>query len=287
MIKCGIDIGGTNISFGFFNEENDLVLQKSIKTSKDINEIIPSIIDVINLSYNLNEIIGYSIAIPGVVKDDIVIYAPNTNILGLNFYKELSTALNNKNIIIDNDANLAALAESRKSNISNLVLITLGTGVGGGIVIDNKLYNYNGFAGEIGHIKVDLNKNARACGCGRRGCAEAYCSARGFVYDYNINHNSSINSKELFILARKKDEDAIKAINFCARKLAILISNITCTLAIKDIRIAGGLSNAGNSLISRVRKYYKDYAIPSLNDVRINVASLGSEAGIYAVKYLY
>ncbi|MGM9971987.1 MAG: ROK family protein [Anaeroplasmataceae bacterium] len=287
MIKCGIDIGGTNIKFGFFDEDNNLILFKKIKTSKNIDEIIPSIITTITRSYKPSDIIGYTVAIPGVIKDDIVIYAPNTNIVGLNIYKELSTELSNNNIIVENDANLAALAESRYTNTKDLVLITLGTGMGGGIVIDNKLYNNNGFAGEIGHIKVDFKMDARVCGCGKKGCAEAYCSAKNIVLDYNKKHNTNINSYELFKLAHKNDYDAISAINYASRKLAIAISNICATLAIKDIRIAGGLSNGKDDLLKRVRRYFLEYALPNLSDTKITVASLGSEAGIYACKYLF
>ena len=286
MYKCGIDIGGTNIKFGIFNESDELVESFSIKTSKVKEEIVNDIINTVKSKYDIKDILGYTIAIPGVVRHSRVIYAPNTNIVGLNFTELLSNAFDNDVIIIENDANLAALAESRISKIDNLVLITLGTGVGGGIILDGNLFNYNGFAGEIGHIKVDITKNARKCGCGKYGCVEAYASAIGIVKDYNQLKGTNITSKELFEYAEAGDKDAIDSIDDALRKLAATIADITAILSIKDIRLSGGMSKAGNYLLDRIRKFYKEYSLENNEDVKIEFAQLGSEAGIYAAKYL-
>lgn len=216
MLKCGIDIGGTNIKIGFF-EDDKKVDSIVFKTPKEHDRIISTIVDVIKRKYNPKNILGYTVAIPGVVLNDVVVFAPNTDIFGLNFKEELGRQLNNQNIIVENDANLQAMAEARATKLYDLILISIGTGLGGGIIIDGKLLNKNGFAGEIGHIKVHFGANSRMCGCGKLGCSEAYVSCKAIVKEYNEVNHTSINSKELFDLARAKDKLAIKCINDCAR----------------------------------------------------------------------
>lgn len=286
MFKVGIDLGGTNIKFGFFDLNSNLIEKRSKKTSKIKDEIVSDIINEIKKVIKDDKVLGITLAIPGVILNDKVIYAPNTNILDLNFKEILEKEFNTKNIIIDNDANLAALAEAKLTNTKDLVLITLGTGVGGGIVIDNKIHNLNGFAGEIGHIKVDLSKNARLCGCGKKGCLEAYSSAKTIVLEFNTKANANINSVNLMHLFRNNNSLAKLTVKNSMKRLALAISNISATLGIKDFRLSGGLSNASDVIIPLVNKYYKEYALKDLEDAKIDVAKLGSEAGIYAAKYL-
>ena len=285
MVKCGIDIGGTNIKFGLFFENRNPYYFR-VKTPKEKEEIIPTIKRTIESKINLDEILGFTVAIPGVIKDDNVIYAPNTNILGLNIKKELSLALNNSNIIIENDANLQALAESKASNLSDMILISIGTGLGGGIIINNQIHNHNGFAGEIGHIKVHFGKNSRQCGCGKYGCAEAYVSCKAIVKEYNEINNTNINAKEIFDLEHQGDTLARNCINSTARYLAITIADIVAVLGIKNVRITGGLSNAGESFLRRVRYYYPRYSVSNMEEISIESATLKDKAGVTAAKYL-
>lgn len=285
MLKCGIDIGGTNIKIGFFEDDKkvDLIV---FKTPKEHDRIISTIVDVIKRKYNPKNILGYTVAIPGVVLNDVVVFAPNTDIFGLNFKEELGRQLNNQNIIVENDANLQAMAEARATKLYDLILISIGTGLGGGIIIDGKLLNKNGFAGEIGHIKVHFGANSRMCGCGKLGCSEAYVSCKAIVKEYNEVNHTSINSKELFDLARAKDKLAIKCINDCARYLAITIATVVATTGIKEVHIAGGLSNAGEVFLRRVRYFYPKYCVRNMEDVKIKQAYLQYEAGTHAAKYL-
>lgn len=286
MIKCGIDLGGTNIKFGFFKND-ELIFNTSIKTPKEDGEIVDAIVNLVKLNYDLKEIEKYTVCIPGVIDNNIVVLAPNTNIKGLNLYELLSRGLENKNILIENDANLAALAEARATNTKDLVLITLGTGVGGGLVINNELYNKNGFAGEIGHMKVEFGAFARRCGCGSYGCAECYCSAKNMPLEYNMLKHTKLNSKQLFDLYQKKDPLAVRNVEHFARYLGILIANINQLLAINEFRIGGGLSHATNLFIDKVYKYYKINVIQNLKDTcHISKAKLNSSAGIYAVLYV-
>lgn len=285
MLKCGIDIGGTNIKIGFF-EDDKKVDSIVFKTPKEHDRIISTIVDVIKRKYNPKNILGYTVAIPGVVLNDVVVFAPNTDIFGLNFKEELGRQLNNQNIIVENDANLQAMAEARATKLYDLILISIGTGLGGGIIIDGKLLNKNGFAGEIGHIKVHFGANSRMCGCGKLGCSEAYVSCKAIVKEYNEVNHTSINSKELFDLARAKDKLAIKCINDCARYLAITIATVVATIGIKEVHIAGGLSNAGEVFLRRVRYFYPKYCVRNMEDVKIKQAYLQYEGGTHAAKYL-
>ena len=284
MIRCGIDIGGTNIKFGFFNDEK-LFYDFSIKTPED--NIAEETVKAIKSKKNSELIERYVVCIPGEILNDVVVFAPNTNIVGVNLYKILSEGLNCKDIIIENDANLAALAEARATKTNDLVLITLGTGLGGGIVIDNKLYNKNAFAGEIGHIKVEFGPHARYCTCGGYGCVEAYCSAKNMPYEYNRKHHTEFNSKQIFDLYKENDPDAIKCVEHFSRYLGILIADINQVLCINEFRIGGGLSNVGDLFLDKVMKYYQMNAIPSLkNSCKIETAKLASKAGIYAALYI-
>lgn len=284
MFKCGIDIGGTNIKIAFFEEDKEQFIQ--IKTPKEMDEFIPLIKKTILKYHSLNEIIGYVVSIPGVVENGVVVYAPNTNILGLNIESNIKKQLQNNNVIIENDANIQAMTESRITGLNDLILLTIGTGLGGGIIIDGKLLNKNGYAGEVGHIKVHFGKNSRRCGCGKLGCVEAYVSARAIVKDYNDTKNVSINSKNLIDLAKKGDKLALKCIADCARYLSVAIADIVSVTGIKNIRIAGGLSNAGDYFIRFVRKYYPNYSVLNMEQVSIEAATYRSKTGSYAAKYI-
>ena len=286
MIKCGIDIGGTNVKFGFFNDQK-LFYEFHIKTPTDKNSFAFEIAKAIKEKKNSELITHYVICVPGVIKDNVVIHAPNCNIVGLNLFTEFERELKCSDLLIENDANLAALAEARATNTKDLCLITLGTGVGGGIVIDDKLYSKNGFAGEIGHVKIEYGPHARHCTCGRYGCAETYCSAKMMPLEYNIKHHTNLNSKELFDLYQENDPDAVKNVEHFSRYLGVLIANLNTILAINEFRIGGGLSLASDLFLDKVIKYYKMNTFDGLKDVcNIKKAFLDNHAGIYAAMYL-
>lgn len=285
MYRCGIDIGGTSIKFGVFKEGvNDHFFQ--IPTPKEMDQFVIQIKQAITKYYSLNEIEKYIVSIPGISDKGIVVYAPNTNILGLNIYHDLSIALNNQNILVENDANIQALVEAKVSKLDDLLLITLGTGCGGGIILDGKLLNKNGYAGEIGHIKVSFGKYARKCGCGKIGCAEAYVSAKNMVISYNELMKTNYSAKEIFHLAKQGDKLALKTVRQAARYLAILIADIISVLGIKEVRIAGGLSNAGEYFMKMIRFYYPFYAVKNMEKITIKTAKLKSKSGAIAAKYL-
>lgn len=283
MIKCGIDIGGTYIKIGFFSLDNELINSIKISTPKYKDQLLNLITNSISKYYDFKDIYGYTILVPGVVENNVVICAPNCDIVGINIYDYYSKLFNNTNIIVGNDASLTALAEAYNSNTKDLLLITIGTGIGGGIILNNRLLNLP-FAGEIGHIKVDDSKYAYICGCSKRGCVEQYCSIKGITRYYNNKYNCNIGVKELFRLSYDGDKAATKSINYSAKKFALMLSNVVSTLGIKEIRIAGGLSYY-NYLINLIKKYYSYYSIPNLK-VNISRASLGNDAGIHICKYL-
>ena len=284
MFKCGIDIGGTYIKIGFFKEDKDFTFK--ITTPKELELFIPAIKEAILKYHKLNEIEKYVVSIPGICEQGEIVYAPNTNIEGLKIEKELKKALENDNILIENDANIQALVEAKLANLEDLVLLTLGTGCGGGIILDGKLINKCGYAGEVGHIKVHFGKNARRCGCGKFGCAEAYVSAKNMVIEYNEKTGKEVSAKRLFVLAKNGDSLAKKVVNDCARYLAILIADIVSVVGIKNVRIAGGLSNAGSDLIEPIRKYYPQYSVRNMENISIDTAILKGKSGVVAAKYL-
>ena len=285
MIKCGIDIGGTGVKFGIFDNEK-LIKDFSIKTPKIKEEFTKLVAQAIKENYDYKKIEKYVIAIPGAVKNDTVIHAPNTNIVGINLKKDLSLLLENQNFIIENDANLAALAEARFTKTKNLLLLTLGTRIGGGIIIDDKIYSMNGFGGEVGHMKIDFSPNARLCGCGKRGCAETYGSAGGLVKSYNERHNTNFSAKELVDLARAGDKEALDELNLYGKRLGLLVANITQVLDIDDIRFAGGVSLAFDLFKDSLIKAYKENVITPVENYSISQAKLKNSAGIFSAAYL-
>lgn len=285
MIRCGIDIGGTSIKLGFF-EENKKGKFVSIETPKNKDEFVSKICAKISSLYNLTDIEKYVVSVPGVCENGMIVYAPNTNIVGLNILELLKTALENENILLENDANIQALAEAKAEDVDDLILLTLGTGIGGGIILDGKLLNKNGYAGEVGHIKVSFGKHARRCGCGKYGCVEAYASAKSMVIGYNERMDTHVNSRELIALAKSGDVIAQEEVANTARYLAIAIADIVSVLGIKNVRISGGLSNAGDYFFRQIRYYYPKYSVKNMERISIKRAKLGSKAGAYAAKYL-
>lgn len=212
MLKIGIDLGGTNIAAGIVNESGEILFKSSVPTvaSRPKEEIID---DIALLCKNLcvesgtdfNSIESVGIAVPGGVdeKKGVIILTPNIPFSGLPICDILSEKLDGKRVTLANDANAATLAEvlaGAAKGAENAVMITLGTGVGGGIVIDKKIYSgSNGLAGEIGHFVIQMG--GEKCGCGRRGCFEAYASATALIRMTKDEINKCFMSGEATLMA--------------------------------------------------------------------------------------
>lgn len=304
----GVDVGGTTCKIGLFEVSGNLVEKWEIPTRKEDNGefILPDIAKSIKskmatrkLYYD--DIEGIGIGVPGPVKEDgTVLRAVN---LGWSIFnvKETLENLISLSVKVGNDANVAALGEMWQGGAKgykNIVFITLGTGVGGGIIVDGKILpGANGCGGEVGHITVN-QKETISCGCGRRGCLEQYASATGLVRMANnalkssnkastLRNVSEVTAREVFDHAKAGDELAIELANDYARILGQTLSNIACVIDPEVIVLGGGVSKAGEYLTDLVQKYFSDSALIAFTNTKIVLAQLGNDAGMFgAVKQI-
>ena len=255
----GVDLGGTTIKFAILTQDGEVQQKWSIKTNilDEGSHIVPDIIESINHHLDLYEMkpeqfIGIGMGTPGTVdvEKGTVIGAYNLNWKTLQNVKEEVEKGTGIAFALDNDANVAALGEQWKGageNAADVAFITLGTGVGGGIIADGKRLHGMGAAGEVGHVNVE--PGGYLCTCGNRGCLETYASATGVV-------------------------------RVC-RYLGLACANISSILHPEYIVIGGGVSAAGNFLLEQVAKYFKQYAFPTIrNTTKIKLARLGNDAGV-------
>ena len=301
----GVDVGGTTVKIGFFTGEGDLLNKWEIPTRTEDNgkNIIPDIaksikFKIIERGLTEEDIAGIGIGTPGPVdKDGVVHKAVNLGWGEINLEKELTelTGIRSK---AGNDATVAALGEAWKGGAkgySDIVLATLGTGVGGGIIIGGKiLYGTRGAGGEIGHIHL-YNDEEETCGCGNKGCFEQYGSATGLVRlarkmlsgteEDSILRKEKVTAKAVFDAVKQEDKVACDIAEEYGRYLAHGFAVIAAVIDPQVFVIGGGVSKAGQILIDYIEKYYKGYAFHANRDVEFRLATLGNDAGIYgAVK---
>ena len=298
----GVDIGGTTVKLGIFNIDGSLISKFEIPTRKE-NEgkfILGDIAKALNDYFLKNDIdksliAGVGMGVPVPVKEDgTVVKCVNLGWGIFNVEEELSKLLNLK-VKAANDANIAALGEMWQGGgkgHQNVVMVTLGTGVGGGVIIDGKIISgNNGAAGEIGHIKVEKNES-RTCGCGNKGCLEQYASATGIVNSAKAylesNSKSSvlrdlkeITSKDIFDAAKNNDEVALDLVEGFGEKLGTALAMISCVCDPEVFVIGGGVSKAGEVLINVINKYYKEAAFHASRETKFELAKLGNDAGIF------
>lgn len=303
----GIDLGGTTVKFAILTQNGEIQQKWSIDTNilDEGTHIVPDIVESINHHLALYEMkpeqfIGIGMGTPGSVDitEGTVIGAYNLNWKTLQPVKELIEKGTGIPFFIDNDANVAALGERWKGageNDPDVVFVTLGTGVGGGIVMNGQLlHGVAGCAGEIGHITVD--PDGFECTCGKRGCLETVASATGVVRvarqlaeEYaggselkaRLDNGEDITSKDVFELATKNDDLALRVVDKVTFYLGLACGNIGNTLNPSAIIIGGGVSAAGEFLRSRVEAYFEQFTFPQVrNSTKIKLAELGNEAGV-------
>ena len=275
----GVDIGGTTIKMGFFDTEGKFLDKWEITTRTENNgeKVLPDIARSIKKKLKENELTlddleGVGIGVPGpVLSGGIVDQCVNLGWGVIDVRKELSSLLDGVYVTVGNDANVAALGEQWNGGgkgHDNVVMVTLGTGVGGGIIIGGKiLAGSHGAAGEIGHMKVRDNETA-VCGCGKKGCLEQYGSATGVVrlahlaLDANpaaetpLRGLDPLTAKDVFDYAKTGDEFSLSVIDTVGKMLGEAIAHITCVVDPDVIVIGGGVSRAGQILLDAVEKYY-------------------------------
>ncbi len=302
----GIDLGGTSTKFAILTEDGNVLEKWSIATDthNQGKNIVPNIVKAINHNLGIyglqpNDFLGIGMGSPGSidVKKGTVIGAYNLNWTTLQPVKEQIETGTNILCHIDNDANVAALGERWKGageGSSNVVFITLGTGVGGGVVAEGNLVHGVGTAGEIGHINVD--PNGYLCTCGNIGCLETVASATGVlrlardfakVYDGNselkalIDDEQEITAKTVFNQAKQGDPLAEQVVNKFYFYLGLACGNIANILNPDAIVIGGGVSAAGEVLVNGVNEHFTKYAFPQVRtSTRIKLAQLGNDAGV-------
>ena len=303
----GVDLGGTTVKLGLFRPDGQLVDKWEIptNTADEGLHILPDIAESIKAKADergiVNEnIIGIGIGVPGPVdKNGFVNKAVN---LGWNSRVDLEGDLGELTDCFvkgGNDANVAALGEAWKGGAegySDVVVVTLGTGIGGGIIIDGKvLVGATGAGGEIGHINVDP-KEKEECGCGNHGCFEMYGSATGLVRLANrrlalddepsVLRNIEISAKSVLDSYKEGDKVATEIAEQYGEYLGRGLSIVAGVVNPQIFVIGGGVSKAGDVLIPLIKKNYETYVFHASRNVEFAIAKLGNDAGIYGAAKL-
>ncbi|MHC5229848.1 ROK family glucokinase [Enterococcus sp. LJL99] len=303
----GIDLGGTTIKFAILTLAGEVQQKWSIETNilDEGSHIVPDIIESITHRLALygmskEDFIGIGMGTPGSVdrENGTVIGAYNLNWTKKQLVKDQIEKATGIPFTLDNDANVAALGERWKGageNNPDVIFITLGTGVGGGIIAEgNLLHGVSGCAGEIGHITVD--PGGFECTCGKKGCLETVSSATGVVrvarqlseeyageseLKQAIDDGQDVSSKDVFDFAQAEDPFALRVVDRVCYFLGLAAGNLGNTLNPSSIVIGGGVSAAGEFLRIRVQNYFEEFTFPQVREsTSIKLAQLGNEAGV-------
>ncbi|MGN1048730.1 MAG: ROK family protein [Eubacteriales bacterium] len=311
MYRIGIDLGGTNIAAGIVDSEFRIIAKDSTPTvvsegaervAEDIAALCKKITAANGVSMSDIESIG--IATPGIANsaDGVVEYANNLPFRKFPIASLIKEATGVSSVHIENDANAAAWGEAivgAAKGTSNSVMITLGTGVGGGIIIDHKVYSGFNFAGaELGHIVIE--HDGRPCSCGRHGCWEAYSSATGLIrmtkekIEYckengiptamsaMVEKSGKVSGRTAFDAMRAGDKAAKEVVDMYIAYLACGLANIVNIFQPEVVSIGGGISNEGQSLIDMLLPLVKaeTYGGGIVKETELRIAKLGNDAGI-------
>ena len=301
----GIDIGGTTVKMGLFDEKGDMLEKWEIVTRKENNgeNILPDIVKSIKeknseKSIETDDILGIGMGVPGpITEDGRVLKCANLGWGIFSVADEMSKLTGVKKVKVGNDANVAALGEQWRGGgrgFDNIVMVTLGTGVGGGIIMNGKiLTGENGAAGEIGHITVNP-KETLTCGCGCKGCLEQYSSATGVIRlakerleasdkpsELRKYADDQIGGKEVFDAYKAGDELAAEAVDEFAAYLGMGLGNVASVVDTQAFVIGGGLSKNGPIVIELIKKQYEKNVMFALKNTEFRLAELGNDAGMY------
>lgn len=300
--SIGVDIGGTTVKIGLFRTEGELREKWEIPTRKDDNGkyILGDIAESINKvleekNIDKADVQGIGLGVPGPVKSNGMVFKCVN--LGWDIFN-VEMALERKSglkVKAANDANIAALGELWQGGgqgYDNMVMVTLGTGVGGGVIIDGKIIaGVNGAGGEIGHMKVS-DEEIGECNCGKTGCLEQYASATGIVRCAKkklqetdmpsvLRNVKEISAKIVFDKAKEGDELALNIVNDFGEILGKALSQISCVCDPEVFVIGGGVSKAGEIIIDNIIHHYRQNAFHASKNAKFELALLGNDAGIY------
>ena len=304
----GIDLGGTSAKIGLFSNDGALLGKWEVPTDtrdsgrRILPNLCASLHRVMNERHILtDDVTGIGLGVPGaVLSEQIVVPCVNLNGWGgFNVAEEFSR-LCGLPVKIANDANAAALGEiwqGGAKGAQNMVFITLGTGVGGCVVVNGRVIEgAHGVGGEVGHIKIHPEEK-HICACGKQGCLEQYASAKGLTYMAGqvlistnepsaLRQYKKITAKDIFDCAQQGDPLAKKLTDRVADDLGLALSNISCICDPDMIVLGGGVSSAGAFLLDAVREAFLRYSFPVAGGTVFRLATLGNEAGMYGSAWL-
>lgn len=277
---CGIDIGGTNTVVGFVDKKGKILQEFGLKTVDYTNiESYVNDISIIIEEFAGSTLEGIGIGCPnGNYSTGCMHTPPNLPFKGVIPLRSIFENLFNVPVVLTNDANAAAIGEmvyGGAKNLKDFVTITIGTGLGSGIVANGKLVcGFNGFAGELGHTIIV--PNGRPCGCGRKGCLERYVSASGIIATYKELGGKDVESfKVINNLAQERDITALQTMEQTAYHLGLALANMVAITAPGHIFLFGGVVNCGSVLIEPTRKYMESFLLFSYqNKIKICVSEL-------------
>ena len=298
----GIDIGGTTVKCGLFTEDGKLMDKWEIPTDRTdkganiLRDVVKAIRDkAAEKKIEEKDIIGIGMGVPGpVLADGTVNYCPNLGWEIVNVKKVMAEMINVP-VAVGNDANVAALGEAvfgGGRDYDSILMVTLGTGVGGGLVINRKIVcGSNGAAAEIGHIIVNPDESA-VCGCGGHGHLEQYASATGIVrlakkklldetLESSLRAFVPLTAKDIFDEAKKGDKVAIELTEELGKYLALALTHVAAVADPQAFVIGGGVSRAGVILTETIERHYNENILRALKGKKFMLAELGNDAGIY------
>lgn len=306
----GIDLGGTNTKIGLLDEKGTMIFNTSIKTNSQegVEKSVKRICDTLlakmqEYSVDIESLCSIGIGIPGpaVNKRVIKMFANFPWPKNLDLAREFEQYLG-KPVYIENDVNVITLGEvwvGAAKGYDEVLGMAIGTGIGGAVISNGKIVPGKiGAAGEVGHIK--LYPNGKLCGCGQKGCFEAYASATGIIREANsrlmVNKNNllyemtkdrELEAKDVFDAAKQGDKFSIDIVDDIAELISYGLGNILNILDPQIVVIGGGVALAGDLLFSKIREKLSKYAlVPILETLEIKEAMLGNDAGIYGAAYL-
>ena len=308
----GIDLGGTNIAAGIVNEDGELLIKDSIPTNgtrhyteiiRDMGELSLKLIK--ELGIEMNKIYSVGIGTPGTPDKEkgVLVYTNNINFKNVPMVSEMKKYIGLP-VYIDNDANCAALAEAAfgaAKNTNSSITITLGTGIGGGVIIDKKIYSGFNYSGaELGHMVIEVDGNQ--CTCGRKGCWEAYASAtalikktrqaakanpESLIHELVDNDLNNVSGKTAFEAARQGDKTAQLVINEYIKYLAEGMTNIVNIFQPEVLVIGGGISKEGDYLLKPLKERIgRDVYCKEVRQTELRIAQMGNNAGIIGAAML-
>lgn len=302
----GVDVGGTSVKIGFLNQEGNLLDSWSIPTDlrnhggNILSDVASSIIKFLEMkSLKDEDILGYGFGLPGPVVDNVAIKCVNLGWENVNVSEEFIRAYGKQvSVKAGNDATVAAAGEYWQQNIEgDIIFITLGTGVGGGIIANGKVIDgAHGAGGEIGHIKAEFNE-PQLCTCGLKGCLETEVAIRGvnarakrLIKEKKLKttlvDDETLSPKRIFNAAKEGDELALAVVDKVGHYLGQTCAALAATTDPKAFLIGGGIANAGQILIDSIKKHYVENAFSTLRNMQFELAKLGNDAGMFGAAYL-